>query len=100
VDDLQIHREVPSPIPCLEQNVRWATSVSGDIHLPVMWNSGMGKDVAEKGLCAKVPISKSRLLTHHGVVAEDVYQPPTEGARPAHAVCRQQGHPQVPFQQR
>jgi len=76
VDNGQVHREVPPPIPCLQQDVRWAASVSGDVHLAVTRDSGLSKDRAEKGLCSKVPIPESRLLTRRGVVAEDVHRLP------------------------
>jgi len=35
----QVHCVVPPPDPSLQQDVRLAASVSGDVHLAVMWNS-------------------------------------------------------------
>jgi len=33
--------------------------IPGDVHLAVMRNLGLGKDLTEKGLSAKVPISEA-----------------------------------------
>jgi len=75
VEYRQVRREVPPSFPRLQQYVHWAASVSGDVHFAFMRNSGLGKDLAEKGLCAKVPILESRLLTRHGVVAKEFHRP-------------------------
>jgi len=63
LENCQFHREFPSPSPRLRQNVSSAASVSGDVQLAVMRNSGLDKDLAEEGLCAEVHIPKSRILT-------------------------------------
>jgi len=75
MDYRQVHCEVPPPVPRLQQDVRWAPSISGDVHPAVMQNSRLGKVLAQKGLYAMVLIQESRLLTRHGVVAEDVHRP-------------------------
>jgi len=58
VDDGQVHREIPPPIQRLQQVVRRASAISSDIHLAVMRDSGLSKDLAEERLSAKVPIPK------------------------------------------
>jgi len=55
--------EISSLIPFPQQNVDWAASISGNVHLAVMGNSGLGKDLAERALWAEMPIPKSRFLT-------------------------------------
>jgi len=79
VDYRHVHHKVPPPVPSLQQDVCRAASVSGDVHLAVTWNSGLGEDLAEKGLGAKVPIPESRILARHSVVAEDVNRPQNKG---------------------
>jgi len=74
VDYRKVHCEILSPVPRLQEDVRWVASVSGDFHFAVMWNSGLRKDLAGKGLSAKVPIPESRLVRRHAVVAEDVHR--------------------------
>jgi len=60
VDNGQVHREVPPPVPRLQQDVRsWASAVPGDVHLAGMQDPGLGKDLAEKRLSAKVPIPEA-----------------------------------------
>jgi len=62
VNNSQVQSEIQSPIPCVQQNVSWAASVFGEVHVAVMGTSGLGKDLSAKGLCAEVPIPKSRFL--------------------------------------
>jgi len=50
----QIRREVPPPVPCFQQGVCWASASSSDVHLAVLRNAGLGQDMADRGLCAKV----------------------------------------------
>jgi len=49
VDYFHVHCKVPPPVPRLQQDVGWAASVSGDVHLEIMRNSGLGQDLAQKG---------------------------------------------------
>jgi len=63
----------------LSTECQLGASISGDVHLAVMVNSELGKDLAEKGLCAMVPIPESRLIILHGVVAENICRPSAHG---------------------
>jgi len=61
LDNGQIHREVTPPVPCAQQDLRWASSIPGYVHLAVMRDPSLGKDLAEERLSAKVPIPQARL---------------------------------------
>jgi len=52
VDSGQIQREIPPPIPRSQQDVRRASAISSDIHLAVMRDSGLSKDLAEERMSA------------------------------------------------
>jgi len=62
VDNGQVKVKVPHLVPGPQKDVRRASAVPGDVHLAVMRDAGLGKDLAEKGLSAKVPLPEARLL--------------------------------------
>jgi len=61
VDNGQVHHEIPPPVPRPQQDVRRASAISSDVHFAVMRDPGLGKDLAEERLSAKVPIPEARL---------------------------------------
>jgi len=62
VDYGQVHREIPPPVPRLQQDICRASAIPGYIHFAVMRNRGFGRDLAEERLGSKVPIPEARLL--------------------------------------
>jgi len=86
VDDCQVHREIPPPIPRPQQDISRPSAITSDVHFKVVRDPGLGEDLAEERLGSKVPVSKARFPARHGVVAENVHRPPAQVARSARAV--------------
>jgi len=89
VDYDQDNREIPPPVPRLQQETSSASSIPGNIHFVVRRKSGLGKNLAEERLRAKLPVPEARLFARHRVVTEDFNRNSTQGARLSRAVCRQ-----------
>jgi len=79
VDYGQVQHEIPPPVPGPEQDICRASAIPGKVHFAVMRHSGLGKDLAEERLSAKLPVPKAQRFARHSVVAENISRPSTHG---------------------